>query len=133
MQGDLVKAKSFVADEAAKICCTSLRGGAKLGDHELQLVIRFVLMLDGDKWAKVDDRGDFPEIYYDLVECLHCIHNRYSPPSPGHSESHHPYSRFLFVALRSAGTTPTKSGDTWHAPLITHTFKNIAPDKAFFL
>ena len=109
-QRDLVKAKTFVTDDEARISCTSHSAENKLGDHELLLCIRFLFLLDGSKWAKVDAGGHIPNIYYDLVACLHTIHSRYF--SPAQSESHHPYPRFLFPALRSARETLTESVDT---------------------
>ena len=90
MQRNLLKAKTLLSDVGARNSCNSLCAGNTLAEHELLLAIRFLFLLDGATFAKVDADGKIPEVYYDLVACLHCIHNRYSFLSPAQSESHHP-------------------------------------------
>lgn len=56
--------------------CSSTCGGKILKDHELLLAIRLLWLLDGAEWVEELTTGEFPDQYYELVECLHCLHNR---------------------------------------------------------
>ena len=71
---DFNAAKNFVA--RPRDSCMSLSGEGRLKDNELMIAIRFLLLLDGDEWVKMNADGKSPDKYYDLVTCLHNLHNR---------------------------------------------------------
>ena len=54
----------------------------KQDPEKLLMIVRLVLQLNGERWAAVTfvgGREQIPSEYYDLVHCLHALHNRWAP------------------------------------------------------
>ena len=56
---------------------TSRADSKTLAPHTLLMAIRLVLELDGSKFGAVALDGSIGVVFFDLIHCLHAIHNRY--------------------------------------------------------